>query len=86
MLEVDITTCLPGDLIAKMDIATMAHGLEARSPFLDHELMQFAASIPAALKLPGSQEGAILRDSLTVAPRRHPDRPKQGFACRWRRG
>ena len=39
-------TCV-GDLIAKIDIATMAHALEARSPFLDHELMELAASIPA---------------------------------------
>src|SRR5436853_558105 len=47
LLEVDVRTYLPGDLLTKIDIATMAHSLEARSPFLDPALMQFAASIPA---------------------------------------
>ncbi len=42
----------------------MAHGLEARSPFLDHELMQMAASIPAELKLPGMRKKGLLRDAL----------------------
>ena len=42
MLEVDVETYLPGDLLVKMDIATMAYSLEARSPLLDHELMEFA--------------------------------------------
>jgi asparagine synthase (glutamine-hydrolysing) len=80
MLEVDITTWLPGDLIPKMDIATMAHALEARSPFLDHELVQFAASIPAELKLPRLRKKGLLRDAL--APWLPADilrRPKQGF-------
>ncbi len=43
MLDVDIGTYLPDDLLVKIDIATMAHSLEARSPLLDHELMEFAA-------------------------------------------
>ena len=80
MQEVDIMTYLPGDLIPKMDIATMAHALEARSPFLDHELMQMAASIPAELKLPGMRKKGLLRDA--VAPWLPADilrRPKQGF-------
>jgi asparagine synthase (glutamine-hydrolysing) len=80
MQEVDIRTWLPNDLIPKMDIATMAHALEARSPFLDHELMEFAASIPADLKLPGMRKKGLLRDA--VAPWLPPEiltRPKQGF-------
>ena len=56
MLEVDAMTYLPGDLIPKIDIATMAYGLEARSPLLDHQLMEFAASIPANLKVRGPSE------------------------------
>jgi asparagine synthase (glutamine-hydrolysing) len=64
MLEVDIGTWLHGDLIPKMDIATMAHGLEARSPLLDQELMQMAASIPAELKMPGNRKKGLLRDAL----------------------
>jgi asparagine synthase (glutamine-hydrolysing) len=80
MLEVDITTWLPGDLIPKMDVATMAHALEARSPFLDHELMQMAASIPAELKLPGTRKKGLLRDALAPwLPADILQRPKQGF-------
>ncbi len=80
MLEVDINTWLPGDLIPKMDIATMAHALEARSPFLDTELMEMAASIPAALKLPGMRKKGLLRDALIPwIPEEILRRPKQGF-------
>ena len=64
MLDVDVNTYLPDDLLVKMDIASMAHSLEARSPFLDHELMEFAASIPAALKLRRSRAKVILRAAL----------------------
>jgi asparagine synthase (glutamine-hydrolysing) len=81
MLEVDISTYLVDDLIAKIDIATMAHALEARSPFLDHELMELAASIPADLKVRGSQKKWILREALRGwLPDEILDRPKQGFS------
>jgi asparagine synthase (glutamine-hydrolysing) len=81
MLEVDVATYLAGDLIPKIDIATMAHALEARSPFLDHELMQLAASIPANLKVRGSEKKWILREALRDwLPGDLLDRPKQGFS------
>lgn len=81
MLEVDATTYLPDDLIAKIDIATMAHALEARSPLLDHELMEFAAKIPAELKVKGRQKKWILREALRGwLPDEILDRPKQGFS------
>lgn len=81
LLEVDVNTYLVGDLIPKIDIATMAHGLEARSPFLDHELMQLAASIPAHLKVRRSQKKWILREALRGwLPDDTLDRPKQGFS------
>ena len=54
-LYVDVMSYLPEDLLVKVDIATMAHSLEARSPFLDHKLMEFAASLPADLKLRGME-------------------------------
>ena len=73
-------TYLPDDLLVKMDIATMAHSLEARSPFLDHELMEFAAALPAELKLRGTRKKGLLRDALRPwLPAEILDRPKQGF-------
>jgi len=81
LLEVDVNTYLPGDLLVKMDIATMAHSLEARSPLLDHELMEFAASVPAELKLRGMEKKILLRDAVrTWLPDEILDRPKMGFA------
>ena len=81
MLEVDTATYLPGDLITKIDIATMAHALEARSPLLDHELLEFAASIPAGFKVRGTQKKWILREALRGwLPDEILDRPKQGFS------
>jgi asparagine synthase (glutamine-hydrolysing) len=64
MLDVDVRTYLCDDLLVKMDIATMAHSLEGRSPFLDAELMQFAASMPADLKLRGTNKKVGLRAAL----------------------
>ena len=80
LLEVDVNTYLPGDLLPKIDIATMAYALEARSPLLDHTLMEFAASIPAELKVHGREKKWILREALrTWLPSEILDRPKQGF-------
>jgi asparagine synthase (glutamine-hydrolysing) len=90
MLEVDVTAYLPGDLLTKIDIATMAFSLEARSPLLDHELMELAASIPAALKARGTQRKVVLRDALRGwLPDAVLDGRKQGFelpVARWLRG
>jgi asparagine synthase (glutamine-hydrolysing) len=81
MLEVDVATYLPDDLISKIDIATMAHALEARSPFLDHQLMEMAATIPAGLKVRGREKKWILREALRGwLPDDILDRPKQGFS------
>ena len=81
MLEVDVTTYLPGDLIPKIDIATMAYALEARSPLLDHELMEFAASIPAELKVHRREKKWIFREAMRGwLPDEILDRPKQGFS------
>ena len=81
MLEVDASTYLVDDLIAKVDIATMAHALEARSPLLDHELMELAASIPAQFKVRGGEKKWIFREALRPwLPSDILDRPKQGFS------
>jgi asparagine synthase (glutamine-hydrolysing) len=51
MLYVDTRLYLPNDMLVKLDRMTMAHGLEARDPFLDYRLVEFAASVPPKLKL-----------------------------------
>src|SRR5205814_3088599 len=80
ILSVDVQTYLPGDLLVKMDIATMAHSLEARSPFLDHEFMELAASLPSAMKLHGRTTKYLLKRALAdVLPAGILDRPKMGF-------
>ncbi len=86
-LDVDVRTYLPDDLLVKVDIATMAHGLEGRSPFLDHELMEFAAQLTPAHKVRDGQKKHVLR---RLAERRLPARllqlPKKGFGVpidRW---
>ena len=66
-LHTDLRTYLPYDLLVKMDIASMAHSLEARSPFLDHELVELAARIPSSVKVRGMkievhpEEGVVRR-------------------------
>lgn len=79
-LFVDVMTYLPYDLLVKIDIASMANSLEARSPFLDHKLMEFAASIPSNLKLKGITTKYILKKALAkVLPKETLYRNKSGF-------
>jgi len=86
-LDVDVRTYLPDDLLVKVDIATMAHGLEARSPFVDHEVMEFCASLPSELKLRGRVKKYLLKQAATrYLPASIIDRPKMGFGVpldRW---
>jgi asparagine synthase (glutamine-hydrolysing) len=74
-------TYLPYDLLIKMDIASMAYGLEARSPLLDHELVEFCAALPAKYKVINNQ-GKFLLKSLAskIVPKEVIYRPKQGFS------
>jgi asparagine synthase (glutamine-hydrolysing) len=79
-LGVDAGLYLPDDLLVKVDIASMAHSLEARSPFLDHEFMEFAATIPFELKVRGRVKKYILKRALAgLLPERILHRPKMGF-------
>lgn len=79
-LYVDVHTYLPDDLLVKVDIATMAHALEARSPFLDHRVMEFAASLPEDLKLRGINKKYFLKQAFRgIIPKRLLNRPKMGF-------
>lgn len=76
----DIHTYLPDDLLVKVDVASMAHGLEARSPLLDHKLMEWAARIPAAQKMEGGITKSILKSALEpFLPKEILYRPKMGF-------
>jgi asparagine synthase (glutamine-hydrolysing) len=64
LLNIDVETYLPGDLLVKMDVATMAHSLEVRSPLLDHEFMELAAALPSSLKLDGGVTKRVFKDAL----------------------
>ncbi|HEX4001143.1 MAG TPA: asparagine synthase (glutamine-hydrolyzing) [Candidatus Acidoferrales bacterium] len=55
---------LPGDILAKVDRMSMAHAVEARPPLLDHRLVEFAASLPAAMKVNGSRQKVLLRELM----------------------
>jgi asparagine synthase (glutamine-hydrolysing) len=81
---------LPEQLLVKVDRASMAWSLEARSPLLDREFVEFCATIPAGLKLRNGRGKHIFREALRgVLPDVILDRPKQGFIpplAEWLRG
>jgi asparagine synthase (glutamine-hydrolysing) len=87
MLDADMNLYLPEDLLVKIDRATMTHSLEARSPFLDHILMEYVASLPSHLKFAGGQQKRVLKAALRdVLPKAVLQRPKMGFCVpleRW---
>jgi asparagine synthase (glutamine-hydrolysing) len=89
-LLADTMTYLPNDLLVKVDIASMANSLEARAPFLDHHVIEFAASLPEALKLRGRTTKYLLKKVLRqLLPAENLDRRKQGFGVpigHWFRG
>lgn len=76
----DYATWLPGDILVKVDRASMAVSLEVRAPLLDHELVELAASMPSAMKLAGGETKAFLRRALSERLGRDAlMRSKQGF-------
>lgn len=76
----DLVTYLPCDLMTKVDIASMAHALECRQPFLDYRLVELAASFPAAWKFRRGVGKQILRQAFAdLLPREVWTRPKMGF-------
>jgi len=80
LLQLDTLTYLPDDLLVKVDIASMANALEVRSPFLDHRLMEFAASLPSRLKLKGCIKKYILKKLASkIIPHQNVYRSKKGF-------
>jgi asparagine synthase (glutamine-hydrolysing) len=82
MLRADLVTYLPEDLLVKMDRATMANSLEARSPLLDHQVVEFAAKLPVERKTDGRTTKVLLRAiAKRLMPAAHVDRPKMGFGA-----
>ncbi len=85
----DLHTYLPDDLMVKVDVASMAHGLETRSPLLDHALLEWAAGIPVDVKLAGGQTKALFKRAMEpYLPREVIYRRKMGFGVpidRWLR-
>jgi asparagine synthase (glutamine-hydrolysing) len=83
----DVATYLPGDLLLKADLATMAHSLELRSPFLDHEVVSLGLALPDSLKVQGRQGKVALRRAFAnLLPRDVAARGKAGFGVplgRW---
>ena len=76
----DLMTYLPECLLVKMDIASMANSLEARSPFLDHKVIEFSASLPSSWKICGLSTKYILKKTFKdFLPPEIINRPKQGF-------
>ena len=80
MFRSDLTSYLPGDLLVKADLATMANGLELRSPMLDVNVVEWGLSLPKEFKIQGLEAKHILKDvARSLVPAQLVDRPKMGF-------
>ena len=80
MIRSDLQAYLPGDLLVKVDIATMANSLELRSPLLDVNVVEWGLSLPRKYKIKGFETKHILKDvARSLVPAELIDRPKMGF-------
>lgn len=80
MQEMDIKSYLPGDLMYKVDIASMSNSLEVRSPFLDYRVVEFGLSLPNKFKIRKLETKSILREiARELVPKSLINRPKMGF-------
>jgi asparagine synthase (glutamine-hydrolysing) len=90
LMAVDVASYLPYDLLVKADISSMAHSLESRSPFLDHEVMELAARLPTSMKLRGGAGKHLLKRAFgDLIPAGNLELPKRGFGVpvgEWLRG
>ena len=81
MVRTDMESYLPGDLLVKADLATMANSLELRSPLLDVDLLEWAIRLPSSYKVKGRETKYILKEiARSLVPANLVDRPKMGFA------
>ncbi|MGH9938275.1 MAG: asparagine synthase (glutamine-hydrolyzing), partial [Blastocatellia bacterium] len=89
-MAIDVASYLPYDLLVKVDITAMANSLEARSPFLDHEVMEFAARLPVGIKFRGGRLKSLLKRAFAdLLPPENVNRRKMGFGVpvgQWFRG
>ncbi|MBL7876973.1 MAG: asparagine synthase C-terminal domain-containing protein, partial [Cyclobacteriaceae bacterium] len=80
ILLTDVNLVLPNDMLTKVDLMSMAHGLEVRVPFLDYRLVNFIFSLPDDFKITRSIRKRILQDAFRdVLPKELYNRPKKGF-------
>ena len=80
MIRSDLAAYLPGDLLVKVDLATMANSLELRSPMLDVNVVEWGLSLPRKYKIKGFETKHILKDvARSLVPANLIDRPKMGF-------
>jgi asparagine synthase (glutamine-hydrolysing) len=80
MIRSDFAAYLPGDLLVKVDIATMANSLELRSPLLDVNVVEWGVSLPRKYKIKGLETKHILKDvARSLVPAELIERPKMGF-------
>jgi len=90
MSYIELRNRLPELLLMRVDKFSMQHSLEARAPFLDHELARYALALPAALKIDGTRTKAVLKDAAHAwLPHEVVERTKQGFRVplpAWLRG
>lgn len=81
MMIHDIRNYLPNDILTKVDRTGMSVSLESRAPFLDHQIVEFALSLPAHMRTDGTKGKKLLRELLyRKVPQAIVDRPKSGFA------
>jgi len=90
LIDVDVNTYLPGDVLTRVDVTTMANSMEARNPFLDHHMLEWAAGLPAALKVRRGHTKYLLKKAVAPwLPAQTLTRPATGFAiplADWLRG
>ena len=90
MIRSDLAAYLPGDLLVKVDVATMANSLELRSPMLDVNVVEWGLLLPRKYKIKGFETKHILKDvARSLVPAELIDRPKMGFGIpqgEWIRG
>lgn len=80
LIQSDLSYYLPGDILTKIDIASMANSLELRSPLLDVEVVEWGLSLPDSFRIKGFETKHILKDvARSLVPTELIDRPKMGF-------